>query len=158
MAVKNEGRGGTMQNRNGFRKDQAGFTIIELMIALLVLTLMIGSYVGANAKAQRNTEEMNERTVALQDANRVIERMRAASNTEDWHFPADTVTAYPNGGTVAGITNLTDELITVTYTTAEVGKDPTKVDPLHVTTTVTWKSYAGREHTEAVETYITQRG
>ncbi len=130
---------------------QAGFTIIELMIALFVLTVMIATYVGANYAAQRTTEEMNERTIAIQDANRIIEQMRDASNTEDWDFPEDTVAAYPDGNTVAGIENLPNETITVSYAS------PTS-NPLDVTITVAWTSYMGREHTEAVETYITQRG
>jgi len=71
-----------------------------LMIALLVLTLMIGAYVGANCAAQRTSEEMHERTVAIQDANRVIEQIRNLSNTEGLTFPSGTVTVYPDGGTV----------------------------------------------------------
>ncbi|MFH1799692.1 MAG: prepilin-type N-terminal cleavage/methylation domain-containing protein [Candidatus Omnitrophota bacterium] len=135
---------------NGSQKNKAGFTIIELMIALLVLTLMIGSYVGANVKAQQNTEEMNERTVALQDANRVIERMRDTSNAESLSFPSGTVAVYPNDGTIEGFNNLTDEVVTVSYADESA-------NPLDVTVTVTWTSYTGREHTETVKTHITQR-
>jgi prepilin-type N-terminal cleavage/methylation domain-containing protein len=132
-------------------KSQTGFTIIELMIALFVLSLLVVGYIGANVMAQRNTEDMNERTVAIQDANRVIEQIRDASNTEGWDFPADTVAAYPDGASVGGFEHLSDEVVTVSY-------DDPNGDPLHVAIAVTWTSYTGRVHTETVETYITQRG
>lgn len=128
---------------------QSGFTFIELMIALVVITLVIGGYVGANIMAQRNTEEMHERTVAIQDANRVIEQMRDVSKTGT--FPANVVAAYPHNGQVAGISNLPDEVLTVTYTGAVTD------NPLIATITVTWTSYPVRICTETVQTYITQR-
>lgn len=140
------------RGKKGFgRKVQPGFTIVELMIALFVASLVIAGYVGANILAQKNTEEMNERTVAIQDANQVIERMRNVSNTENWDFPEDTVAAYPHGAAVTGFNNLINESVIVSY-------ENTNEDPLHVTVTVTWTSYGGRAHTETVETHITQRG
>ncbi|MBU9888794.1 MAG: prepilin-type N-terminal cleavage/methylation domain-containing protein, partial [Candidatus Omnitrophica bacterium] len=58
------------------RKRQGGFTLTELMIALLVASLVLAGYIGANIQAQRNNDDLHERTIALQDANRVIEPMR----------------------------------------------------------------------------------
>jgi len=126
-----------------------GFTLIELMIALVVITLVVGGYIGANVRAQRNTEEMHERTVAIQDANRVIEQMRDVSKTGT--FPANVVAVYPHNSQVTGISNLTDEVITVTYTGAVTD------NPLIATITVTWLSYPVRTCSETVQTYITQR-
>jgi prepilin-type N-terminal cleavage/methylation domain-containing protein len=137
-----------MQQEKECIKSQFGFTIIELMIALLVLTVMIAAFVGANGAAQRTAEEMNQRTVAIQDANRVIEQMRDSSKTGT--FPANVVAAYPQDGDAAGISSLLDEVITVTYA-------DTTANPLVATVTVTWTTYTGRQYTEAVETYITQR-
>lgn len=128
--------------------ERKGFTLIELMIALLVLTLAIVGYVGANVIAQRNSGEMHERTVAIQDANRVIEQMRDTSRTGT--FPGNVVSLYPQAGVVAGINNLTNEQITVTYAN-------TTANPLDATITVTWLSYTRRQNTETVRTYITQR-
>lgn len=134
--------------------DEFGFTIIEIMIALLVLTLVIVGYVGANIAAQKNSEEMHERTVAIQNANQVIEQMRTLSNTSP--FPASVVTGdYQNNGHPTGFNDLTNELITVTYTGATA--DPTTENPLNVTVTVDWLSYAGRQCREVIQTYITQR-
>ena len=129
-------------------KSPLGFTIIELMIALFIISLAIGGYVGANVLAQRNSEEMHERTIALQDANRTIEQIRNASKTNT--FPQNVVTAFPQNGLVAGFANLTNEQVQVSYANPAV-------DPLDVLVTVTWLSYARRQVSETVRTYITQR-
>ncbi|MBI4711451.1 MAG: prepilin-type N-terminal cleavage/methylation domain-containing protein, partial [Candidatus Omnitrophica bacterium] len=55
-----------MKNTGRPSRGQAGFTFVELMIALVVMTLVIAGYVGANMKAQQNTEAMHERTLAIQ--------------------------------------------------------------------------------------------
>ena len=139
-----------MKSMKGPLKNQTGFTLIELMISLLVLSLIIAGYVGTNIKVQQNAEEMHERTVAIQDANRVIEQMRNTANITP--FPKSVTDAYPPTAPVPGINNLAGEVITVTYAGS------TTDNPLVATITVTWTSYAGRTHTEAVQTYITRRG
>jgi prepilin-type N-terminal cleavage/methylation domain-containing protein len=137
-----------MMNQSRLSRSQAGFTFVELMIALVVVTLVIGGYIGANVKAQQSAEAMHERTLALQDANRVIELMRNTSRTGT--FPDNVVSAYPDGSTSTGSTHLTDETISVSYASPSA-------NPLDVTIAVTWLSYTQREHTEIVQTYITQR-
>ncbi|MFH0984984.1 MAG: hypothetical protein V1882_05550 [Candidatus Omnitrophota bacterium] len=137
-----------MRKRNGLLNERTGFTFAELMIALVVTTLVVGGYVGANLKAQQNSEAMHERTLAIQDANQVIEQMRNTSRTGT--FPNNVVAAYPNDGTLTGFSGLTDEEVTISYASATA-------NPLDTTITVTWTSYAGRSETETVRTYITQR-
>ncbi len=153
-----------MQNEDEFPKGRAGFTIIELMIALLVLTAMIAAFVGANGAAQRNAEEMNERTVAIQDANHVIEEMRNDAKNATTCPPGNTACTFPSNvtsrynGTVSGISNLADEAITVAHTVVATGtSNAITYDLLKSTVTVSWTSYTGRPFTETVETYLTQR-
>jgi len=132
-------------------KTSRGFTIIEIMIALLVVTIAIVGYVGANIMAQRNAEEMHERTIAIQDANRIIEQMRTASKTAT--FPANVVTAFPSpdpSGKISQFSNLTNENISVSYANATA-------NPLDVLVTISWTSYARRTSREVLRTYITQR-
>jgi prepilin-type N-terminal cleavage/methylation domain-containing protein len=129
-------------------ENQAGFTLVELMIALVVITLVIGGYVGANIAAQRNSEEMHERTIAIQDANRTIEQIRNVSRTGT--FPSNVTTEFPPNGAVAGFANLTNEQVVVSYVNANG-------NPLLATVTVTWLSYPQRQNTERVQCYITQR-
>ncbi len=118
------------------------------MIAILVVSLVLAGYIGANIRAQQNGEEMHERTIAIQDANRAIEQMRDASKTGT--VPGNVTALYPNNGNVAGFDNLTNEQVNVTYANATT-------NPLDATITVTWSSYTRRQISEAVETYITQR-
>jgi len=126
----------------------SGFTMVELMIALFVAALAIVGYIGGNIAIQRHAEELHERTVALQDANQVAERMRSAARTGN--FPANLVAAFPDNGAIAGFNNLTNEQVTVSYVN-------TTADPLDVTVSVNWQSYARRQSTASLRTYITQR-
>ena len=134
--------------RGAFLREQKGFTMIELMISLLVLTLAIVGYIGANIYVQRTTEEAFERSVATQDANRVIELMRNTAQTGT--FPNNVVAAYPNNGLVTGFANLTNEQVRVTYVSITA-------NPLDATVTVTWTSHTGRQENTALRTLITQR-
>jgi prepilin-type N-terminal cleavage/methylation domain-containing protein len=127
---------------------QTGFTLTELLIALVVITLTLAGYIGANIMLQRNAEEMHERTIAIQDANRTIERMRSDSRTGT--FPGNVTAKYPDTGIVAGFTDLVNEQVTVSYA-------DTAANPLDVTVRVTWLTYARRQGFESVRTYITQR-
>jgi len=150
-----------MRSVDGFRNTPEGFTLIELMIALVVVSVVIVGYVGANIMAQRNTEDMHERTVAIQDANRLIERMRSAGR-DAVSFPADLVAEFPQypdpitefneaSQTEKPVfNNLTNEKTTVAY-------DNPGENPLDATITITWKCYTGRACSEAVRAYITQR-
>lgn len=119
------------------------------MIALLVCSMVLAGYIGANVLAQRNNEELNERTVAIQNANQLIEQIRTVANTDP--FPDSVVDAYPDNSNPEGFNDLPQEVITVSYEDASA-------NPLVVTVTVTWQSYTGRECTETIQTHITQRG
>ncbi len=129
-------------------KNQKGFTVIELMVSLFIVTLAIAGYIGANVFLQRNADEAFERTVAVQDAHRVIERMRNTAQTGT--FPGNVTAAFPQGAAVAGFTNLTAEQVTVTYVN-------TTANPLDATVAVTWTSVTRRAMTTALRTLITQR-
>jgi len=137
-----------MKDTRKHLEERAGFTLIELMIALAVISIVIVGFIGANVVAQRNNEEMHERTTAIQDANRAIEQIRDASRAGT--FPTNVTTPYPQNSQITGFNNLTNEQVTVTYAS-------TTANPLDVTVTVAWLSYAQRQSTELVRTYITQR-
>lgn len=128
----------------------AGFTLIELMIALLIASLTLGGYIAANILVQQNNEEMNERTIALQDANRAIEQIRAAARPTTPVFPENVTGAYPDNSTVQGSGNLADEIIRINY-------EDLTANPLLLTATVTWTSSTRHTRTATVQTYITQR-
>ncbi len=125
-----------------------GFTLIEVMIAMVVAVMVLVGFVGANGNLRQTSESMFEKSVALQDANQVIELMRNAAASGS--FPANVIASYPNGGTVSGFSNLTNETITVSYASASA-------NPLNTTVTVSWLRNGARSVSTTLRTYITQR-
>lgn len=130
------------------RKWQKGFSLIEIMITVAVVSLALVGYIGANMSVQQSGEAGYERTVAIQDAHRVIEQMRNA--TAAGQFPANVTTAFPDNGFVGGFTTLTNEQVQVTYADAAA-------DPLDVTVTVSYRANGRRNVNAAVRSIITQR-
>lgn len=128
--------------------DQRGFTFVELIVTMVVALIVILGFVGASSAVQTASTAVFERTIAVQDAHRVIEDMRqtAASGS----FPSNVVAAYPNSGAVSGYSNLTSEAVTVTYAS-------TTANPLDVTVTVTYKENSTRDVSSQLRTYMTQR-
>lgn len=130
-------------------KSNEGFTLIELMIAMAVIVLALVGYIGANSAIQRTGEAAFERSVAIQDANRVLEQMRSAAALGE--FPQSVLDAFPNGGTVAGFTSLSNQQVRVNYIDASA-------DPLDATVTVTWRQNGLRDVSVTLRTLMTQRG
>ncbi len=134
-----------------FRHSCAGFTFIELMIAMTVASLTILFFVVAQNKIQINAESAYERKVAVQDAHRLIEQIRLTAKTGT--FPANvSTTAFPSGS-VSGYTSMAStasETMSIAYAS-------TTADPLDVTVTVSWTGYNRASSTQTVRTLITQR-
>ncbi len=128
--------------------DERGFTFIEVMIAMVVVVLLVTGFLGSATALQSANMAAFERSIAYQDANRVIEAMRNTATTGT--FPANVTAAYPNNGTVSGFTSLTNETVTVSYTSATA-------DPLDATVLVSYSENGNRTVTARLRTYITQR-
>lgn len=128
--------------------NQKGFTLIEVMITAAVVVFVLVGFMGTNSAMQQATDSSFERTLALQDANQVIERIRTAAATGT--FPANAVTAFPDNGTVAGFTSLTGETVTVTYGNATA-------NPLDVRIQIQWLENGRRAVRAHLRTLVTQR-
>jgi prepilin-type N-terminal cleavage/methylation domain-containing protein len=129
-------------------KNQSGFTLIEVMIATAVMVVALFGVLAASTMMSQRAQESFERSVAIQDAHRVVEQMRNTAQTGT--FPANVVAAYPNNTDVAGFANLTNQTVRVTYVS-------TTANPLDTTVTVTWTLRGVRTTTETIRTMITQR-
>lgn len=127
---------------------QRGFTLVEVMITMVVVILALGGYVWANVNVQQASDVRFEKSVALQDASRVIEQIRLSAATGQ--FPANVVAAFPNNGQVAGFNNLTNEQVTVSYAS-------TVSDPLDVTIAVAWQEAGRRPTNISIRSLVTQR-
>ena len=133
-------------NEKRIPKNEKGFTLIELLITTVVVATVILGFLGSATAMQSANKAAYERSVALQDANQVIEDMRrtAASGT----FPGNVTAVYT--GTVDGYSNIPGEAVTVAYADAAA-------DPLDVTVTVSYNENSLRATSASVRTYITQR-
>lgn len=126
--------------------DEKGFTLIEIMIAAVVVAVVVLGFMGASTGIQMQGEAAHQRSIAIQDANRVIELMRDAAATGT--FPANVTSAY--SGTLSGYTSLPSESVSVAYAS-------TSANPLDVTVTVSYLENSRRTTSAAVRSYITQR-
>lgn len=134
-----------------------GFTLIEVMIAVVVALIAIFGIMSAIFTVQRNTEATFERSLAVQDANQVIEQMRDAASKAIPDELYSDVSAAANeaidGDGVDDVESLSadrNEQITVNY--ADI-----TANPLDVTVTVTWNEQGLRPVSASVRTLIAKR-
>lgn len=128
--------------------NQAGFTLIEVMLCVILVGLFLVGVVGANTVVQKNNRVVHERIIANQDANQIIEQMRNTAMTGA--FPANVTNAFPDATVVGNFNNLTNQQIVVDYA------DPS-ADPLNVTVTVSWLDDNARPAAFTLNTLMTQR-
>lgn len=138
-----------LRKRAPFNKNSQGFTLIELMIAMAVLVLVLVGYLCANTTIQQSNEAAFERTLALQDANQVLERMRMESASGI--FPGNVTAEFPDGEPVSGFTSLSSQSVTVDYVDSTA-------DPLDVTVTVNWLERGVRSTSVSIRSRLTQGG
>lgn len=128
------------------RKKEKGFTLIEVMITAVVVAVVVLGFLGSATALQSANRAAFERTIALQDANQVIEAMRNTAATGT--FPSNVTSVY--SGTVSGYSNLPSESVSVSYAS------PT-ANPLDVTVTVSYNENSVRPTSASIRTYMTQR-
>lgn len=129
-------------------RGKRGFTLLEIMAAVLVLGVGLLAAIFSNVQVQKVSDRAYERMVAAQDAHRVIELMRNASTTGN--FPQNVTSSFPNGGLIGGFNNIPGEQIAVTYAS-------TTSDPLDITVTTSWREEGRRASAVQLRTLITQR-
>ncbi|MDP3921679.1 MAG: hypothetical protein Q8R76_12850 [Candidatus Omnitrophota bacterium] len=130
------------------KKNEAGFSLVEVMISIPIVVLALLGILYSNTVIQQSSEAAFERTVATQDAHRIIEQIR--DQAVDGVFPANVTAQFPDGGEGAGFDSLEDEAIVVAYADATA-------NPLDVSVTVTWQDQHGRAMDITLRTLVTQR-
>lgn len=131
------------------RRDERGFTFVELMVTAAVVSIVLIGLVAGNMMIQRTNEGAYERAIAVQDASRVIESIRNTVNAGQ--SLANATVGFPNNGTVNGFNNLANEQVVVTYA------DPAANQLLDVTVTVTWLQNGMRQASQVLRTFIALR-
>ena len=124
-------------------QNQQGFTLIEILITTGVVATVVLGFMGSATAIQSQQIAAYQRSVALQDANQVVELLRNAATSGT--FPGNVT-----GTTMPTYTNLPSEAITATYVS-------TSANPLDVTVTVTYSENSLRSTGASIRTLITQR-
>ena len=136
-----------MQRRIPLNED--GFTLIEVMISLFVGAVALLAYISSNIAVDNAAQQSFEKTMALQDAQRVIEQIRNTAQTGQ--FPDNVTNVFPNATNLDGFNNLSNEQVVVSYA------DQT-TNPLDITVTVSWEANGRRDMDASLRTIVTQRG
>lgn len=155
--MKNGGGCAKAAARN-FREGRRGFTLLELMVTagILVVSLLalLATYISLAAliESSRNT------TVAINDANRVIEQMRNSAATS---FTSMVSTNWTGWASSNGANTLTDEQVGFCYynlngTLIFCSNGSTSANPVQVNINVSWTERS-RARSEQVVTLITNR-
>jgi len=133
-------------------KSGKGFTLLECLIASVVLFVALGLAIGATQSMHNSNELAYQVVTATEDAQRAIEQMRQISTTGN--FPANVTTQFPAGQPIAGFTALDGETVVPTYVNSTS-------NPLNITVTVTWNSVTkggnSRVISRQLTTLLTQR-
>ncbi len=129
-----------------------GFTLIGILIAVVLLGLGILGLLGANVTVQQWTEGTFERSLAVQDAGRVIEEMRNTANQSLLNqFQPEVINrANAVSATIRSLPTVAGEQINVAFA------NPAG-DPLDATVTVNWIERGTRSKSVALRTFITKR-
>ena len=119
------------------RHNNAGFTLLELTLAMALFAVVLGSTAQALVTYHANIEMQNMRSAAAQNARSVLAEMREVRDDPLQPFPAAILARWPHGEAVAGGGNLPGEQILVTYA------DPT-ANPLEITVVSIFTDMQGR--------------
>ena len=126
--------------------NQKGFTLIEVVITVAVVAFALVAYLGANYAIEKASESAYQKSVAIQDAQQTLERMRSTAATGT--FPGNVTSAF--SGSISGYSNLPSETVAVSYVDATA-------NPLDTTVTVTYLQNGTRTVTNTIRTLISQR-
>ena len=125
---------------------KAGFTLIETLIAMGILTLVLLGWMSVMLQSFRLVQETDDRISAINEAQTVLNLLRISS-TDPALFPGEVVAAYPAGELSPARTELSGEVVTVSYVDSTA-------NPLSVTITVDYVNNNGRAQTEILSTLL----
>ncbi|MBU1043758.1 MAG: prepilin-type N-terminal cleavage/methylation domain-containing protein [Candidatus Omnitrophica bacterium] len=116
--------------------DANGFTLIEIMISITLLTVVLLGLISGYMNCLRLNEMSKSTTVATEDARRVLEQMRSDAITTLSDITSVDWTAWAGAN---GLNSLGSEQIAVGYIDRDGTGDALDDDPLEVAIVVSWQ-------------------
>ncbi len=136
-----------MRAKSILRKNvQSGFTLMELMMAVMIFTIAAVSSMGVYMGSTQLNESNRNSTRAVADARAVLEGIRETSATG---LSAVTSTNWTAWAAANGLSALQNETVTVTYSNP-------LADPLPVSVQIGYQE-RGRAKSTVVDTFVTRR-
>ena len=126
----------------GTGRCRGGFTILELMLAMTVMTVGLVAAFGGQVGTQQVIRQSKETQLVLTRLETVMEYIHA-QKPED--LPTDPVVAHGQTAPLDDDLGLRDLQIITLYQGYVPGLDPP--DPLHFTVTGSWTDFEGRNRT-----------
>lgn len=130
------------------RTDRHGFTLLELVTAMAIFTIVLGATAQALVSYYSALDFQNQRNSALRHCTAVMSQMRDVRGKNPGSFPGAVVARWPNGAAVAGAGSMRGEVVDVSYTNPNG-------DPLEVTVRSRWLDLRGRPAAMSVTTLLT---
>lgn len=140
-----------MSSHKTARSRRAGFTLIELMIAIIVLLVAVLGTFTSQLKSRELLQTSRETTIAMADLQGAMEQVLLR--------PVDLLpigsSAYADDQPIAAYTNLhlPNQLIVADYPGFAGGAVP---DPLPIVLTMTWTDPRGRPRTKTLRSMKTR--
>lgn len=140
-----------MSMRRRTRRGDAGFTLVELMIAIVVLLVAVLGTFAAQFRSRELLQTSRETAIAMADLQAAMEQVLLR--------PVDQIpvasSAYADGQPIAAYTDLhlSGQRIVADYPGYAGGAIP---DPLPIVLTMTWNDPRGRPRTETLRSMKTR--
>lgn len=130
------------------RKFDAGFTLVELMVAMAIFSAVLGATAQALVSYYAALDFQNQRNTAIRNCTTILSQMREARDDNANNFPDAITTEWPDNGPIDGAGTLPQEVIDVQYVN-------TNANPLEVTVRSRWVDLRGRAVAVSVTTMLT---
>jgi len=129
-----------------YAKKSDGFTLLELVIAFSLFSIMFLALMGGVVSSYSNVINSGDRTIAIKEAQIVLNNIRLARD-QGTAVPAGIVAAFPAGPLVPPRTVLPNEVVIIGYGNAAIS-------PLTVTIQVQWSTIEGRIYSETLSSIL----
>lgn len=130
------------------RRNREGFTLVELVVAMAVFTMVLGATAQALVSYYAALDFQNQRNTAVRNCTAILSQMREVRDDNPNDFPGAITDEWPDAGAIDGAGTLPQETIDVSYVNPNA-------NPLEVTVRSQWVDLRGRPMTLSVTTMLT---